>query len=168
MNSTTSSVVSNRSVRWPWGIGMLCIVLLIDQISKYYVLNIIDLPQKGSIAVIPFFNFTMVWNKAITFGMLGQLGTWGPVVFSILALIIAASLFIWMIKARKIWITMSLGAIVGGALGNIIDRLRFGAVVDFIHFHIASWSWYVFNIADSAIVCGVTILLMDAFFGWGD
>ena len=82
------------------------------------------------------------------------------------AFVIAASLFIWMIRARKIWVIMSLGAIVGGALGNILDRLRFGAVVDFIHFHVAGWSWYVFNVADSAIVCGVIILLMDAFFGW--
>ena len=156
----------NHLKKWYWGLGMLFLIFLLDQISKYCILNIVNLPQKGSVPVIPFFNFTMVWNRAITFGMLGQFGSWGSVIFSVSAFVIAASLFIWMIRARKIRVIMSLGAIVGGALGNILDRLRFGAVVDFIHFHVAGWSWYVFNVADSAIVCGVIILLMDAFFGW--
>lgn len=150
------------------GMFMLVLVLLTDQLSKYWILNIIHLPEKGSIPVIPFFNFTMVWNHAITFGMLGQFGSWAPVIFSIASLCIAFVLFVWMVRSRKIWVVLSLGAIIGGAFGNVIDRLRFGAVVDFIHFHIAGWSWYVFNVADSAIVCGVAVLFMDAFFGWGE
>lgn len=166
MNKSSVVVQVNHLKKWYWGLGMLFLIFLLDQISKYCILNIVNLPQKGSIPVIPFFNFTMVWNRAITFGMLGQFGSWGSVIFSVSAFVIAASLFIWMIRARKIWVIMSLGAIVGGALGNILDRLRFGAVVDFIHFHVAGWSWYVFNVADGAIVCGVIILLMDAFFGW--
>lgn len=166
MNKSSVVVQVNHLKKWYWGLGMLFLIFLLDQISKYCILNIVNLPQKGSIPVIPFFNFTMVWNRAITFGMLGQFGSWGSVIFSVSAFVIAASLFIWMIRARKIRVIMSLGAIVGGALGNILDRLRFGAVVDFIHFHVAGWSWYVFNVADSAIVCGVIILLMDAFFGW--
>ncbi|MFS2219586.1 MULTISPECIES: signal peptidase II [Commensalibacter] len=166
MNKSSVVMQVNHLKKWYWGLGMLFLIFLLDQISKYCILNIVNLPQKGSVPVIPFFNFTMVWNRAITFGMLGQFGSWGSVIFSVSAFVIAASLFIWMIRARKIWVIMSLGAIVGGALGNILDRLRFGAVVDFIHFHVAGWSWYVFNVADSAIVCGVIILLMDAFFGW--
>lgn len=166
MNKSSVVVQVNHLKKWYWGLGMLFLIFLLDQISKYCILNIVNLPQKGSVPVIPFFNFTMVWNRAITFGMLGQFGSWGSVIFSVSAFVIAASLFIWMIRARKIRVIMSLGAIVGGALGNILDRLRFGAVVDFIHFHVAGWSWYVFNVADSAIVCGVIILLMDAFFGW--
>lgn len=166
MNKSSVVVQVNHLKKWYWGLGMLFLIFLLDQISKYCILNIVNLPQKGSVPVLPFFNFTMVWNRAITFGMLGQFGSWGSVIFSVSAFVIAASLFIWMIRARKIWVIMSLGAIVGGALGNILDRLRFGAVVDFIHFHVAGWSWYVFNVADSAIVCGVIILLMDAFFGW--
>ncbi|WP_255549903.1 MULTISPECIES: signal peptidase II [Commensalibacter] len=166
MNKSSVVMQVNHLKKWYWGLGMLFLIFLLDQISKYCILNIVNLPQKGSIPVIPFFNFTMVWNRAITFGMLGQFGSWGSVIFSVSAFVIAASLFIWMIRARKIWVIMSLGAIVGGALGNILDRLRFGAVVDFIHFHVAGWSWYVFNVADSAIVCGVIILLIDAFFGW--
>lgn len=166
MNKSSVVMQVNHLKKWYWGLGMLFLIFLLDQISKYCILNIVNLPQKGSIPVIPFFNFTMVWNRAITFGMLGQFGSWGSAIFSVSAFVIAASLFIWMIRARKIWVIMSLGAIVGGALGNILDRLRFGAVVDFIHFHVAGWSWYVFNVADSAIVCGVIILLMDAFFGW--
>ncbi len=166
MGKVDFSYSDPHSKKWRWGIFILFAVFIIDQVSKYCILNIIHLPEKGSIAVIPFFNFTMVWNKAITFGMLSQLGSWGSSIFSISALLIAITLFIWMLKARKIWVVLSLGAIVGGALGNILDRIRFGAVVDFIHFHVAGWSWYVFNVADSAIVCSVIILIMDAFFGW--
>lgn len=147
---------------------MLFVVLVCDQLSKYWVLNIFDLPAKGSVKILPFLNFTMVWNKAITFGMLsGQLGQYGPIIFAIVAFLIAAGLFVWMIRASKLCVVLSLGAIIGGAIGNIIDRLRFQAVVDFIHLHVGGWSWYVFNIADSAIVCGVGMLLIDAFFRQG-
>ncbi len=128
------------------GMVMLFIVLVLDQASKYWILYGLKLPELGSIAVMPGFNLTMVWNNAITFGMLNNLGSFAPVIFSIAALCIACTLFI------------------GGAIGNIIDRLRFGAVVDFIHLYVGNWSWYVFNIADSAIVCGVGVLLIDAFF----
>lgn len=146
------------------GMVMLFIVLVLDQASKYWILYGLKLPELGSIVVMPGFNLTMVWNNAITFGMLNNLGSFAPVIFSIAALCIACTLFIWMLKATKIWVAMSLGAIIGGAIGNIIDRLRFGAVVDFIHLYVGNWSWYVFNIADSAIVCGVGVLLIDAFF----
>lgn len=158
---------SKRSIGWIFGVIMMICVFCIDQLSKYWILNIVHLPGKGSIEVLPFFNLTMVWNKAITFGMLGQLGVLGPIIFTIMASLIALGLFIWMLRSYKWWVTLSLGAIVGGAIGNIVDRVRFGAVVDFIHLHVAGWSWYVFNIADSAIVCGVAILLADAFFQWG-
>ncbi|MDI2090536.1 signal peptidase II [Commensalibacter oyaizuii] len=161
------SAGSRKSKKWIFGLVMILVVLICDQLSKYWILNIVHLPEKKSIVTFPFMNFTMVWNTAITFGMLGQLGSWGPVIFTVVALVIASGLFIWMVRSHKIWVTMSLGAIVGGALGNIIDRLRFGAVVDFIHLHVGGWSWYVFNVADSAIVCGVCVLLMDAFFNWG-
>lgn len=150
------------------GIAALFVVLACDQFSKYWILNIFHLPEKVSVGILPFLNFTMVWNKAITFGMLsGQLGQYGPMIFAVVAFLIAAGLFIWMIRATKLSVVLSLGAIIGGAIGNIIDRLRFQAVVDFIHLHVSGWSWYVFNIADSAIVCGVGLLLIDAFFRQG-
>lgn len=166
MNSILES--SKRSQKWLFGVIMLFVVLICDQFSKYWILNIFHLPQKGSVEIFPFLNFTMVWNKAITFGMLsGQLGQYGPIIFAVVAFLIALGLFIWMIRASKLCVVLSLGAIIGGAIGNIIDRLRFQAVVDFIHLHVGGWSWYVFNIADSAIVCGVGVLLIDAFFRSG-
>ncbi|EUK18330.1 lipoprotein signal peptidase [Commensalibacter papalotli (ex Servin-Garciduenas et al. 2014)] len=147
---------------------ILFVVLVCDQLSKYWILNIFDLPEKRSVEILPCLNFTMVWNKAITFGMLGDvLGQYAPIIFAVLAFSIAVGLFVWMIRASKLCVILSLGAIIGGAVGNIIDRVRFGAVVDFIHLHVNGWSWYVFNIADSAIVCGVGMLLIDAFFRQG-
>ncbi|CAI3928413.1 Lipoprotein signal peptidase (LspA) (PDB:5DIR) [Commensalibacter communis] len=159
------SAHSAKTKHWLLGIVMLVLVLVCDQLSKYWILNIFDLPEKRSVEILPFLNFTMVWNKAITFGMLGDaLGQYAPIIFAVVAFSIAVGLFVWMIRAPKRCVVLSLGAIIGGAIGNIIDRVRFGAVVDFIHLHVSGWSWYVFNIADSAIVCGVGVLLIDAFF----
>ncbi|CAK7193385.1 Lipoprotein signal peptidase [Commensalibacter sp. Nvir] len=146
------------------GLMISLIVLFLDQLSKYWIINIIQLPEKGTIAIMPTLNFTMVWNKAITFGLFSQLGNVAPILFTLLALCIVFFLFLWLVRTKKWWITLALGAIIGGAIGNVMDRIRLGAVIDFIHFHIGQWSWYVFNVADSAIVCGVAILLFDALF----
>ena len=144
------------------GLATLFGVLVADQLSKWWILTGFDLPARGSVAITPFLNFTMVWNHAVTFGMLGGLGRAGPVVFCTIALVAVAAL-VWQItRTRRTVLAIAMGAIAGGAVGNVIDRLRFGAVVDFIHAHAFGWSWYVFNVADSAIVCGVAVWLVDS------
>ena len=144
------------------GLATLFGVLVADQLSKWWILTGFDLPARGSVAITPFLNFTMVWNHAVTFGMLGGLGKAGPVVFCTIALVAVAAL-VWQItRTRRTVLAIAMGAIAGGAVGNVIDRLRFGAVVDFIHAHAFGWSWYVFNVADSAIVCGVAVWLVDS------
>lgn len=144
------------------GLVTLFGVLVADQLSKWWILSCFDLPTRGSVAITPFLNFTMVWNHAVTFGMLGGLGKAGPVVFCTIALVAVAAL-VWQItRTRRTVLAIAMGAIAGGAVGNVIDRLRFGAVVDFIHAHAFGWSWYVFNVADSAIVCGVAVWLVDS------
>ena len=143
--------------------GMACLLgaLVADQASKYWILDIYDLPTRESVALLPGLNLTMVWNHAITFGMLGGAGAAGRIIFSIAALLIVAGLGVWLARTTRRWVAVALGLIMGGAIGNVIDRLRFGAVVDFIHAHAYGHSWPVFNIADAMIDCGVAILIID-------
>ena len=144
------------------GVAMALATVLADQASKWWVLDVFDLPAKASVAVMPGLNLTMVWNRGITFGLLSNDSTWGSVALAGVALVVVVALFRWLCRAERGWVALALGAVAGGAVGNVIDRLRFGAVVDFIHVHAWGWSWYVFNIADAAIVCGVGVLLLDS------
>jgi lipoprotein signal peptidase len=106
----------------------------------------------------------MVWNRGVTFGLLSGDGPLNHLLLALLAAGIALFLLRWMLRAETPWVALALGAVIGGAVGNVIDRLRFGAVVDFVDAHAWGWHWYVFNIADAGIVCGVGVLLADALF----
>jgi signal peptidase II len=147
------------------GILSALVVLLADQGSKWWVLNVLHLPDVGQIVVLPVLNLTMVWNRGVTFGLLNGLGQAGSWILAAVALAIVIGLGAWLRKADSRLVAVALGAIAGGAVGNVADRLRFGAVVDFIHAHAYGWSWYVFNVADAAIVCGVAALVLDSLFG---
>jgi len=137
-------------------------ILAADQGSKYWVLNGLHLEEVGQIVLLPVLNLTMVWNHGVTFGLLHGLGQWGPFALAWIALLVVCLLSLWLWRAENGLAALAIGAIMGGAIGNIIDRLRFGAVVDFIHAHIGGWSWYVFNVADAAIVCGVAALILES------
>jgi signal peptidase II len=140
-------------------------VLAVDQASKWWVLHPLDLSERSSIAVLPVLNLTLVWNKGITFGLLGGDNAVASAVLAALALAVVVALALWLRRAETALVAAAIGAIAGGAIGNVIDRLRFGAVVDFIHAHAFGWSWYVFNVADAAIVCGVATLVLDGLRG---
>ncbi|WP_428485208.1 signal peptidase II [Rhodopila sp.] len=150
----------------PLGLLTALIVLAADQASKWWVLNILDLPRLRQVVLLPVLNLTMVWNRGVTFGLLNGFGSWGHILLAAVALAVVAGLCLWLRRAESPLVAAAIGAIAGGAVGNVIDRLRFGAVVDFIHAHINSpWgelSWYVFNVADAAIVCGVAVLIIDS------
>jgi signal peptidase II len=139
------------------------LVLAADQASKWWILNGLRLPELGSVPLLPVLNLTMVWNQGVTFGLFHQESSYGPFLLAAIALAVVAGLLLWIRRAERVLVACALGAIAGGAVGNIIDRIRFGAVVDFIHAHAFGWSWYVFNIADAAIVCGVAVLILDGF-----
>ncbi len=143
------------------GVLAALLVLVADQASKAWILYGLNLPVRESVRVFWWLNLTMVWNHGITFGILNgdnQIGAW---VLIAVALIVVRLLWGWMRRAESLVAAAALGAIAGGAVGNILDRLRFGAVVDFIHAHAYGYSWYVFNVADAAIVCGVGVLVLD-------
>jgi signal peptidase II len=138
------------------------VVLAADQASKYWVLHGLDLPEIGQIVLLPVLNLTFVRNRGVTFGLLNGYGTWSYLVLAAVALAVVAALSVWLRRAESSLVAASLGAIAGGAIGNVIDRLRFGSVVDFIDAHLGDWHWYVFNVADAAIVCGVAALVLES------
>jgi lipoprotein signal peptidase len=144
------------------GLIAALVVLGADQGSKYWILNVLDLPDRHQVVLLPVLNLTMVWNQGVTFGLLNGLGSWSHFVLAGIALCVVAALSLWLRRVDNAYAALAIGAIAGGAVGNVIDRLRYGAVVDFIHAHIGDWSWYVFNIADAAIVCGVCMLILES------
>ena len=143
-------------------------VLAADQASKAWILSV--LPQHGPIEVLPVLELTLVWNRGITFGILNSQDAISSAVLAAVALAVVVALGLWLRRAETGVVAAAIGAIAGGAIGNVIDRVRFGAVVDFIHAHIGNFSylsWYVFNVADAAIVCGVATLVLDGLRGRG-
>jgi signal peptidase II len=143
------------------GVAAAIVVLAADQASKWWILNGIRLPEIGQIVLLPVLNLTFVRNYGVTFGLLTGFGQWSYLLLAAVALAVVIALGVWLRRAESQLVATALGAIVGGALSNVVDRLRFGYVVDFIHAHLGGWSWYVFNLADAAIVCGVAALVLD-------
>jgi len=154
--------VQNR--RTALAVALALAILVADQVSKWWVLYVLDLPSLVSVPLLPVLSLTMVWNRGITFGLFSSDSAWSAAILTVLALAIVAALAMWLHRAERLRVALALGAVAGGAVGNVIDRVRFGAVVDFIHAHAWGWSWYVFNVADAAIVCGVAVLLLDSMF----
>ncbi len=150
------------------GLIFAALLLLADQASKWWILEVARLPEVRHIPLLaagPFgLDLTMVWNRGVTFGLFAGDGPLNHILLALLAGGIALFLLRWLARAESTRIALALGAVIGGAVGNIIDRLRFGAVVDFVDAHAWGWHWYVFNLADAAIVCGVVVLLADALF----
>ena len=137
------------------------LVFVADQSSKSWVVHSLHLPEFGSLPLLPVLSFTWVENRGITFGLLNGVGSLGPVLLVAVALAVVGALGVWLWRAERLVMAIALGAVAGGAIGNVCDRLRFGFVIDFIHAHAWGWSWYVFNLADAAIVCGVAALVID-------
>jgi len=150
------------------GLALAAVILLADQASKWWILEVARLPEIRQIPLLatgPFgLDFTMVWNRGVTFGLLSGDSPLNQALLAVAALAIAGFLVRWLARAETRAVALALGAVIGGAIGNVIDRLRFGAVVDFIDAYAWGWHWYVFNVADAAIVCGVGVLIADALF----
>lgn len=162
MNDSPAVSAMNRAfVRQGFALGL--VVLVLDQISKWVALDLFGEAPR-IIEVLPFFNLVLVWNQGISFGLFGGSNAVGAWVLVGLAVVISAILVRWMIKAETRITALGLALIVGGAVGNVIDRVRFGAVVDFLDFHAWGYHWPAFNVADSAITIGAAALILESLF----
>lgn len=134
---------------------------VLDQTTKRCILEEV-VSSHGAIHITPFFNLVLGWNRGISFGMLGahDLPPW---ILALFSGSIAAGLIIWLLRTRDRLVATGLALIIGGALGNALDRLRHGAVADFLDFHLADWHWPAFNMADVGVVCGAALLITDSF-----
>lgn len=144
------------------GVIFAIIVTLLDQWTK---LAMLDVSRKLAhpVEVTSFFNLYTVWNPGVSFGMFNNLA-YAPWIFSGIAIVVVIILLIWMKQAENQLVAYGLALVIGGAIGNTIDRIRFGAVIDFLDFHLAGYHWPAFNIADTAIFLGVVALLWDSIF----
>jgi len=139
------------------GLVVAGLVIFLDQLSKLAILMLLD----HAVAVTPFLNLVVVWNRGVSFGMFASAGALMPWLLSGLALAVVVALGFWLRRVADPLVGVALGLIIGGALGNVIDRVRFGAVVDFLDFHALGYHWPAFNVADSAICVGAALLLVD-------
>ena len=145
------------------GLAIVVIVFALDQASKLWLLFSVGLAENGPFSVLPFMDIVLAWNRGISYGLFQQysdLGRWGLVAISFVA---AIWLGRWMWREPRRLTVVALALIIGGALGNGVDRAVYGAVVDFVHLHWGRFSWYIFNVADAAIVVGVAALLYESF-----
>jgi signal peptidase II len=152
-----------------FGLGIAAAAGIADQAIKLWLLFVYRLGERGAVAVAPFVDLVLTWNRGISYGWFqqdGLLGQWALLAFKAVAV---ALLWIWLARTGSRLTALALGLIVGGAVGNGIDRVAYGAVADFVLLHVetASWrfSWYVFNFADMAIVAGVAVLLYESVLG---
>ena len=144
------------------GLAVALLILVADQVSKFFLLDLMQQNPQG-IVIAPFFNLVLVWNTGVSFGLFQEDSTTRSWTLIGLAVAVLVWLLVWLWRAQGRLVAAALGLIIGGAIGNIIDRYRFGAVFDFLDFHVFGWHWPAFNVADSAIVVGVCLLLLDGF-----
>jgi signal peptidase II len=151
------------------GLIAAVVTLVADQASKLWLLDVFDLAHRSTVRVTPFFDLVLAWNIGISFGWLQNDSTVVQLALMAVKALAVVALAIWMVRSRTLMATVALGMIIGGAVGNAIDRIAYGAVVDFALFHLQigakTFNWYVFNLADVAIVAGVIALLYDSLLG---
>ena len=142
--------------------GSATAVIAADQLSKLWVLNGLSLPDRGPLELLPFLSLNMVWNEGVSFNLLQDGETWARWGLALFSGLVAVMLILWARKVQRPLLAAALGLVIGGALGNLIDRVRFGAVVDFIDVSRLGFFPWVFNVADSAITVGVILLVLDS------
>jgi signal peptidase II len=149
-------------LHWLW---LSLFILVADQISKQLAESAIQLYER--VALLPYLNLTLTYNRGAAFSFLSEQSGWQRWFFSVLAVVVTLVLVVWLknLDRANRWTAISLSLIIGGAVGNLIDRLLFGHVIDFIDVYYGQWHWPAFNVADSAISIGVVLMLLEAFRG---
>lgn len=153
-----------KGITWAW-YGLAAIIVGLDQWSKHAIEKALNFNEP--LVFTSFFNFTKLYNEGAAFSFLSGAGGWQRWFFTIIAVVVCFGIMIWLARlgAKKTWEAVALACILGGALGNLIDRVLLGHVVDFIVFHYQQWAWPAFNVADIAISVGAILLIIDALFG---
>ena len=183
MTETTNQPKKNPA-RAAFNVALIALVIVCDQITKWMVTELIVRPENGGksidlitwittmptrvsyaqFEVLPFYSIVMVWNYGVSFGMFNNQSTENAFLLVGISLVIALVLLVWMFGATSKYAALGLALAIGGAFGNIIDRVRFGAVIDFIDIHAMGYHWPAFNVADSAIVVGIGIVIIHSLF----
>ena len=145
------------------GLTLALAVLVIDQTTKWWIVFTVMQPPRV-IPVTPFFNLVMGWNRGVSFGMLDSESSATAWILSLVALAISAALGVWLYRSDRLRVALGIGLVIGGAVGNVVDRVRWGAVADFLDLHWAGYHWPAFNVADSAITVGAAVLILDSLF----
>ncbi|KQT19666.1 signal peptidase II [Methylobacterium sp. Leaf399] len=148
----------------PFRIGLvaLLVTLALDQATKLGLYFGTDLVLTQPWRLGPYADLVVVWNRGVSYGLFQQEGALGRWILVAISVVATVALVVWMRRAGSRLLALSLGLVAGGAIGNAIDRAAYGAVFDFVHLHVGDWSWYVFNVADAAIVAGVAGLVIDS------
>lgn len=156
-----------RNAPWRIGIALALATVLLDQACNFYLLRVLGLPEGAQLRILPFLDVSFVWNRGISYGLFQQhseIGRWLLVALALAAVVLIG---IWLARTKSLLMGAALGLIAGGALGNALDRIVYGAVIDFLHLHGGAIPWldfpYSFNLADAAISLGVVLLLLESF-----
>jgi signal peptidase II len=149
------------------GLVVAAVSAALDQLGKFAVLRHFAEPGCGGhrAEVTSFLDLVVTCNRGVSFGLFNQDAELNAIVFSLVAVFVVAILVAWLWRVRAAFLGVAIGLVIGGAVGNVIDRLRLGGVVDFLYFHAGSWYWPAFNLADSAICLGVAAMLIDGLLG---
>lgn len=162
--SVMTNAAAGSSTAFRLGLWTAALVFVLDQASKLALIYGTTLRLTYPWPLLPFFDVTVVWNYGISYGLFQQHSDWGRWFLTVFKLAAAVFLTFWLKKTASRSEAMGIGMIIGGAVGNALDRILHGAVFDFAHFHVGDFSWYVFNIADAGIVVGVALMLFGQFF----
>ena len=146
------------------GLPLAALVLVLDQVSKWWIVEVVMEPPQV-IPVLPFFNLVMGWNRGVSFGLFNEESLLSQWFLPLLALAIVAVLVVWLHRSEHRYTAVAIGLVIGGALGNVIDRVHYGAVADFLDVHAFGYHWPAFNVADSGIAVGAVMLVLESLFG---
>lgn len=144
------------------GLRVAAVTLILDQLSKWILIYVVNMPDRPIIELTSNFNLRMVWNRGVSFGMFSADTDTGRYALIAFALVVVTILLFWLIRAKSRLLGWAIGLVVGGAIGNVIDRWFYGAVADFFDLHALGYHFYTFNIADMAITFGVVLLVLES------
>jgi len=147
-----------------FGLSIALAAFLADRLSKWWLIDVFGITERGIVKVLPFFDLVMAWNRGISYGLFQADTGLGIAILAGFAILVTAALTLWLARIHHRLMALSIGLIIGGAVGNIYDRIAFGAVADFFRLHAYGYYWYIFNIADVWIAIGVVLMIYDAFF----